>query len=372
MSDERVHRFPPLSAAEVPELRARMAAWACDREEGAVNWFAFLLGPRPHQVGECGVFADSDDVGGQIAGTLRAQLPAAELFYVSEHMTELAVHAAHSLTDYRLHPEDLPAPVGLMVYHHPPVPDAVPHGDDDDGEAISLISWGPGRGGVWVNAWNRSDGPEFARRYRRFAETVRRHQDERASDPRKVRVPSELDQALAHPIFRDRLARAPIPLELIPQHGYWWCGLTPMSYTDMTGWPDALGPSEETAFGRDTKILLERTILASWLLMGQTLSSREIVRAPRAARRRLARDTPGLDPTVRYIDLRRIRTTTVGAPPTDGAGRTYRHQWIVRGHWRNQWYPSRGDHRPIWIAPHLAGPEDKPLLGGDRVNILRR
>lgn len=55
-----------------------------------------------------------------------------------------------------------------------------------------------------------------------------------------------------------------------------------------------------------------------------------------------------------------------------GATREYRHRWIVRGHWRNQYYPSRNDHRPIWIDPHLAGPEDKPLLGGERVNVLRR
>jgi hypothetical protein len=60
-------------------------------------------------------------VGATIAGTLAVQLPAAELFYVSADMTDLARHAANTLTDYRLHPEDLPAQIGVMVYEHPPV-----------------------------------------------------------------------------------------------------------------------------------------------------------------------------------------------------------------------------------------------------------
>jgi hypothetical protein len=39
----------------------------------------------------------------------------------------------------------------------------------------------------------------------------------------------------------------------------------------------------------------------------------------------------------------------------------------VRGHWRQQWYPSIQDHRPVWIAPHRKGPEDAPMLGGEKV-----
>ena len=38
------------------------------------------------------------------------------------------------------------------------------------------------------------------------------------------------------------------------------------------------------------------------------------------------------------------------------------HQWVVGGHWRNQWYPSEGIHRQIWISPFVKGPADKPLV----------
>lgn len=29
--------------------------------------------------------------------------------------------------------------------------------------------------------------------------------------------------------------------------------------------------------------------------------------------------------------------------------------WIVRGHWRNQWYSSLDCHKPKWIDPHWKG-----------------
>ena len=44
---------------------------------------------------------------------------------------------------------------------------------------------------------------------------------------------------------------------------------------------------------------------------------------------------------------------------------------LRRAHWRNHWYPSLGDHRPLWIAPYLRkGPADAPLLGGDKVTVV--
>lgn len=141
----------------------------------------------------------------------------------------------------------------------------------------------------------------------------------------------------------------------------------------MEGWPGGVFDAESSV-DTDAKIALRRNTLATWLLMGQTLVRSEPMTAPRAARRRIERLDPVLDSTVRSIDLRRAR-----AGPSDrsddesGTGtREYQHRWIVRGHWRNQYYASRGDHRPIWIYPYLAGPEGKPLLGGDRANVLRR
>jgi hypothetical protein len=370
-----------MTARDVPEVRARMASWARDpNTDGATNWFTFWLGPHPEQATESRVFDLVDDVAATISGTLAAQLPAAELFYVSDDMTELAGHAATTLTDYRLHPEDLPAQVGLMVYAHPPVAGTA----TDQHDGIAVVSWGPGRGGLWVHTW-ATPTPAWTSGAGRIGRVLAElpHEEVLARairgsqqpplDPERDRPTTDEGADLYLSGLLPNLRRAPIPPSFSPAHGYDWRGLTPMEFTDMQGWPGYV-PSNGEGMDADAKTTLERTILATWLLMGQTLVRSEQLTAPRAARRRIAREDPHLDPTVRYIDLRRARTE-----PSDHTAdedrvnaREYRHRWIVRGHWRNQFYPSRNDHRPIWIYPHLAGPEDKPLLGGERVNVLRR
>lgn len=103
------------------------------------------------------------------------------------------------------------------------------------------------------------------------------------------------------------------------------------------------------------------------LLMGQPLATGETVEPDRAARKRLRRRNAESGP-VRVIELRRPRTS---AGQGDG-DREYHHQWIVRGHWRQQWYPARQVHRPVWIAPHIKGPEGAPLIGGDKVYAWKR
>ena len=45
------------------------------------------------------------------------------------------------------------------------------------------------------------------------------------------------------------------------------------------------------------------------------------------------------------------------------------HRWMVRGHWRRQWYPSDNTHRVIWIDEHESGATDHPLLLAERVEV---
>jgi len=47
----------------------------------------------------------------------------------------------------------------------------------------------------------------------------------------------------------------------------------------------------------------------------------------------------------------------------------WQHRWVVRGHWRNQWYPANEEHRTIWIKEHIKGPEGKALLA--KKNIFK-
>ncbi|WP_158827763.1 hypothetical protein [Streptomyces sp. NRRL S-118] len=112
---------------------------------------------------------------------------------------------------------------------------------------------------------------------------------------------------------------------------------------------------------------LVTTLRAAWLLMVQPLADCSEVPPSRAIRKRLRRinNEPA---SVRLIDLRRPK---IGNAHGSG-NRDYHYQWIVRGHWRQQWYPVRQVHRPVWIAPHVKGPEGAPLLGGEKVNVWRR
>ena len=110
-----------------------------------------------------------------------------------------------------------------------------------------------------------------------------------------------------------------------------------------------------------------RAMQTAGLMMQQPLAIASELEPDRAARKRLRR--AGQEPKpVRVIELRRPKTS---GGTGDGI-RDYRHQWIVRGHWRQQWYPKRQVHRPAWIAPHVKGPEGAPLIGGDKVYAWKR
>lgn len=80
---------------------------------------------------------------------------------------------------------------------------------------------------------------------------------------------------------------------------------------------------------------------------------------PRALQRRASKVTP-VDPVVRVIQLR-SRQNEIGKPDGESTSVEWASRWVVRGHWRNQWYPSQETHKPVWIAPYVKGPDDKPL-----------
>ena len=63
---------------------------------------------------------------------------------------------------------------------------------------------------------------------------------------------------------------------------------------------------------------------------------------------------------VTFVDLR--AAITENEQRGHGTAVAWKHRWIVRGHIRAQWYPSEGAHRPIWVPPHMKGPEDAPML----------
>lgn len=82
--------------------------------------------------------------------------------------------------------------------------------------------------------------------------------------------------------------------------------------------------------------------------------------AGKSARKQLNRRQLTKEPIVRVIQLRR-KATKYAKRFGNPVEVDWDHRWIVRGHWRNQFYRASKTHRPKWITPYIKGPEEKPL-----------
>lgn len=78
---------------------------------------------------------------------------------------------------------------------------------------------------------------------------------------------------------------------------------------------------------------------------------------PRRIRRQAEREIKH-EPIVRVIRLRR-KEQSQGSE--SGGSIDYQYQWLVRPHWRNQYHPSTGERKPVFIDAYVKGPEDKPF-----------
>jgi hypothetical protein len=257
---------------------------------------------------------DPSEAGSVLRGTEILRLRDSALFYVGADMVELVDVAARSVPDFQLAPEDLPSDAGFMVFQRP----------------IASISMSETPLGITAVCWARMPGHEGV-----------------------LLGSTYLDREDASSVF-DRIAPnrqvATTEPRLVYAHG-----------GEFT-WP--FGDNDGTALeSSNFKATLLPRLRTAWLLMQQPLVETSEVQLPRPARRRLLRG--GHEPqAVRLLELRRSKTTSnVG---DSVAAREYHHRWIVRGHWRQQWYPSRQVHRPVWITPHVKGPDDAPLIGGER------
>jgi len=114
-----------------------------------------------------------------------------------------------------------------------------------------------------------------------------------------------------------------------------------------------------------------RLIAASFELLSQKIFVSRLDKPPRSVRRRIQKQTGRKDiKDVAIIEMRvRENTPHPTGTPTE---REYSNSWVVRGHWRNQWYSSLGIHKAKWIDPHVKGPLDKPLKNIKKVFAVVR
>lgn len=79
---------------------------------------------------------------------------------------------------------------------------------------------------------------------------------------------------------------------------------------------------------------------------------------PRPERRRAQKANVQL-PDIRVIKLR--KTYHASIPGEAKSDFEYSCHWLVRGHWRWQWYPSTQNHAPKFVVPCVKGDLDKPF-----------
>lgn len=350
------------SARDVPRIRAQMAAWAADTTRfGAGEWLRALQ--RAAGAAIPGFTLAHDPQQQSPAARWAQVLPAAELFYVAANLSTLVHHAAETLTGYDLHPDDLPARSGFMLFAEPLRDTGAP---DPAGAPISLVTWAPMGNSVVIEFWM----------------------------PTSYAASADLDPVIgfaipgiARTLYRERhrIPASRRPAQILPTHGYLYQRPTAIPFggpVDVDYLAQRVRATHAHAEGEDCEecrgtgpasgtARLQRLIVATWLLMGQSITAETRLRPQPAVLGATSAPPPLTE--VRYVELRTIKRPPNQDPRgQSGAGRVYRHSWLVRGHWRRQWYPSRGEHRPVWINPHLAGPDGAPLIGGERVNVLRR
>lgn len=130
-----------------------------------------------------------------------------------------------------------------------------------------------------------------------------------------------------------------------------WDGENMVSFLDEVG--KQTRPSDQ-----DTLEASVRYIGAALALCRQQIISTPSQRAERSTRKRAA-DLFAHEPLIRVVQLRRAST----GQSADATGRSveWSCRWVVSGHWRQQYYPSSDDHKPIWVLPYVKGPESAPL-----------
>ncbi|MEU1273039.1 hypothetical protein [Streptomyces sp. NPDC005799] len=257
----------------------------------------------------------------------------ADLYWIDAHMAELAMTAAESLPEFTLMPEDLPSPHGLMVFEKP----VYTYIEDGRQTHLTAVAWGPFNyenfpyGGTWISWYS----------------------------DRETNLEAEANVGSLGNTEK-RIMRAALPALSYDQEEVYPFSPAPLPARTSRG-------QEAQPFSLDGRYRTSELLRVSWLLMQQPLADVSEVEPDRAARKRLRR--AGREPAmVRIIGLRRPKSST----DHGNSDREYHHQWVVRGHWRQQWHPKREVHRPVWIAPHIKGPEGAPLIGGEKVYALKR
>ena len=152
-----------------------------------------------------------------------------------------------------------------------------------------------------------------------------------------------------------------------PKSAHMTCtGMTTWRWGDS--WDQQWGATKELELGDHARVVdrngqvifgqwLSKLIFSFFAFIRQECVTIQNQPAARPIRRHLPKSYAA-EPIIKVIQLRR-RSTATNAD--ESVSVDYSCRWLVRGHWRNQFYPGSQSHRPRYIQPYVKGPDDKPL-----------
>lgn len=268
-------------------------------------------------------------------------LRSADLFYVNPDMTTVVRQAADAMPTYQVWEDQLPAPVGFVLFggSYCSVTDDLPDARPPlaPGERCELT------GALWATVDETDGGPGV------LLITFQDSEVMIGTRPFLAGMPRDIQQ---------RVVGRPVCY-----HEEY-----PLPFGDRLYGEDSARPVKNTAVG---------ALMSTWIMMTQRITVETRERSPRALRRQYARDDRP-EPTVRTITLRRAasKQPRQERQPGQESSRTYTKRWVVGeyGYWRNTWYPKAETHRLqyVYVPPFMKGPEKGELVGGERLNVLRR
>lgn len=122
-------------------------------------------------------------------------------------------------------------------------------------------------------------------------------------------------------------------------------------------------PPEDDMPGKKLVREIAKIWMAMQLLAQQRIGEPIQMRPDRATRKRMARKYQKGDKLVTLITLRR---KSVKKDDEEPGKVEWTRRWLVRGHWRRQYYPKTKTHDWVYIFEHIKGPDDKPFIPTER------
>lgn len=346
----------PIQASRVPEVREDLKAYLAIN---GGNFVGQIIGEHLLRGGQCSFPAPEcrypwDRSIEMYQDRLRSMTTTAELFHVSAEMTEMCAAAGLTMPGYKLHRDDIPAESGLIVFDAPigtATHETIAKEPHNDADRLNLA--------MAEAAGQKLHTVEVVAALWRFALCP-----DGSPGVLVVTFTSNYDMANWY-----EANRRPDEAKAFRMVG--WLG-----YHDETVLPFGDIIDEETDDPDNPRPIRNeslRTLIATWLIMGQDIVTVQDEPLPRQTRRSFVRKL-GYEPKVQVVKLRQAHRPRLPAEDdSEGDKRRYdQHRWVVRAHWRNQYYPSQGRHKPKYIPEHIKGPEDAPFKNAERVFDLRR